>query len=93
MVNMGSRIRELRVERRLTQSEVARRMGISKSMLSSYEASQRSPSYKVLVKIALFFSVSTDYLLGIEKPSIAYDGLSEREMRAIMNLIDIFRDK
>jgi transcriptional regulator with XRE-family HTH domain len=93
MVNMGNRLKGLRLEKHLTQTEVARRIGISKAMISSYELEQRAPSYEVLIKIAMFFNVSTDYLLGLEKPSLKYDGLNEKEIRAVMNIIEVIRDK
>ena len=93
MVNMGKKIKSLRLEKDLTQAEVAHRIGVSKAMISSYELEQRSPSYDVLIKIATFFGVTTDYLLGLEKPNINYNGLTDREVRAIVNLIDIMRDK
>jgi transcriptional regulator with XRE-family HTH domain len=93
MVNMGTRIRALRIEKHLTQAETARRLGISKAMISSYELEQRAPSYDILIKIAAFFNVSTDYLLGLEKPSVNYEGLSDREIRAIMNIVDVLREK
>jgi transcriptional regulator with XRE-family HTH domain len=93
MVNMGNRLRALRIARNLPQSEVARRIGISKAMISAYELGQRSPSYEVLVKLAIFYNASADYLLGIEKPSIVYDGLNEKEIRAVMNIIEVLKDR
>ncbi|MCL2224844.1 MAG: helix-turn-helix domain-containing protein [Defluviitaleaceae bacterium] len=93
MVNMGNRLKALRIEKNLSQAEVARRIGISKAMISAYELEQRCPSYEVLVKLAIFYNVSADYLLGIEKTAIKYDGLSEKEIRAVMNIIEVIRDK
>jgi len=94
MVNMGKRIRALRLEKNITQTELAQRIGVSKTMISSYELEQRAPSYEVLIKIAKFFNVTTDSLLGIEKSqSVNYDGLTDREIRAIMNIVEIIRDK
>ena len=93
MVNLGARIRALRLEKQMTQTEVAQRVGISKAMVSSYELELRSPSYDILIKLAAFFCVSTDYLLGVEKPSIDYVGLSDKEMRAVMNIIDVLRNR
>ena len=93
MVNLGTRLKALRIEKQLTQTEVAKRIGVSKAMISSYELEQRSPSYDILIKLATFFNVSTDYLLGLEKPSIDYVGLSDREIRVVMNIIEVIREK
>ena len=93
MVNIGTRIKALRLERRMTQAEVARKIGISSVMICSYENELRSPSYGTLIKLAAFFNVSTDYLLGLEKPPIKYDGLSDREIRAVINIVELLREK
>lgn len=55
MVNLGERLRKLRLEKHLTQTEMSRRIGVSKAMISSYELEQRQPSYGILVKFAAFF--------------------------------------
>jgi len=93
MVNLGTRIKALRLEKCMTQSEVAQRVGVTKAMISSYELEQHSPSYEVLVKLAALFKVTTDYLLGVEKVAANYVGLSDREIRAVVNIIEILRDK
>jgi transcriptional regulator with XRE-family HTH domain len=94
MVNLGEKIRTLRLERHLTQTELSKRIGVSKAMVSSYELEQRSPSYEVLIKIAAFFGVSSDYLLGLDKfRSFNVDGLSEKELDIIANMISALREK
>ena len=45
---------------------MSQRLGISTIMISSYELEKRQPSYSALIKLASFFGVTTDYLLGIE---------------------------
>ena len=54
----------------MTQKDLADRIGVSKSIISSYESGIRYPSYDVLVKMARIFHVSTDYILGIEKKRV-----------------------
>ena len=94
MVNLGERIRALRTEKRITQTEMAKRICISKAMISSYELEQRSPSYEILIKIATFLGVSTDYLLGIEKERVVnVDGLSEKELTVILDMINVLKNK
>jgi len=93
MINMGARLKALRLAKHMTQSEVAQRVGVSKAMISSYELEQRSPSYEVLIKLAAQFKVTTDYLLGVESIAMNYNGLTDREIRAVVNIIEVLRDK
>jgi len=94
MVNLGEKIKSLRLEKHLTQTELARRIGVSKSMVSSYELEQRSPSYEILIKIAAYFGVSTDFLFGIEKSrSLNCTGLNDEEVGAVNSIIEIIRNK
>lgn len=62
---MGEKLKSLRIEKKLTQKQVADRIGLAISAVSSYESGTRYPSYDVLVKLARIFHVSTDYLLGM----------------------------
>ena len=63
MVEFSQRLKQLRKEKHLTQAQVAKRIGVTASMVSSYETDIRLPSYEVLVKIATLFGVTVDYLL------------------------------
>jgi transcriptional regulator with XRE-family HTH domain len=93
MVNLGERLRILRLEKQITQTEMARRVGITKVMISSYELEQRQPSYGVLIKLAAFFGVTTDFLLGVAKErTICVEGLNEKEMAVIIGMIQVLRD-
>lgn len=58
------RIKELRTEKGVTQKEIATQTGISRSVISEYEAGKAEPTANVVIKLADFFDVSTDYLLG-----------------------------
>lgn len=62
--NAKIRLAELRHERELTQKELANIIGIDPSTIANYEVGSRSPDYFTLVKIADYFGVSTDYILG-----------------------------
>lgn len=64
MNNYGERIAALREMRKMTQEELALQLQISRAVLSHYEKNRRKPNYNTLRKIADFFHVSVDYLLG-----------------------------
>lgn len=60
----GERLRELRTDRNIRQEEIAQHLGITRQAYGKYESDERQPSYNILVKIADYFNVSLDYLLG-----------------------------
>ncbi len=66
MENFGERIKNLREERNLTQSALAKELNVDKSTIAKYETNSISPSCQMLIILAKYFSVSTDYLLGLE---------------------------
>lgn len=61
---MGNRIRDLREDRDLRQVDVARATGIDQKTLSNYETGKTRPDSEALVRLADFFGVSIDYLVG-----------------------------
>ena len=62
----GFRLKELRIENSLTQQQVAKIMGITRSAYSNYENGLRMPEMETLKKLCVYFKVSADYLLGLE---------------------------
>ena len=94
MVDFGDKLKALRTDKGLSQEQLAKRLSITKSMISAYENSVRLPSYDVLTKIALFFNVSFDYLFGIsEHQFLDTTGLSESQVKALSIIIDEFKSK
>lgn len=74
---------------KLTQKQVADRIGLAISAVSSYESGTRYPSYETLIKLSRMFHVSTDYLLGLtEKRSVDVTGLEDAEIELITQLVD-----
>lgn len=66
MNNFAKNLKELRMEANLTQTAFADKMGVGQNTVSTWELGTRQPDYDTLVKIAKFFEVSTDYLLGVD---------------------------
>ena len=66
MESVGKRIKELRLAENLTQREVAEMLNIDRSNYSKYENGKLELSNRLLVKLAGFYEVTTDYLLGLE---------------------------
>lgn len=61
----GKIIKRLRTEKELTQKELADKLGVTRGSIGLYEQEKRSPDNEMLTKLANFFNVSTDYLLGL----------------------------
>lgn len=62
---LGEKIAEQRKKLGLSQEELAEKLNISQKSISKYELGNRKPQYKVLVRMAEYFGVTTDYLLGV----------------------------
>lgn len=93
-MNMGEKLKSLRLEKNLTQKQIADRIGLAISAVSSYESGSRYPSYDVLVKLSRIFHVSTDYLLGItDKRNVDVTGLNDSEIELVSQLVDMLRNK
>ena len=60
----GRKLKELRLEKKINQSELGEIIGISPSTVGMYERDQRFPDKDILGKLADYFEVSVDYLLG-----------------------------
>lgn len=63
-MNLNERIREIRVENRLTAKQFGNIFNVSESAVSLYESGKRTPNKDLILKMAYYFNVSTDYLLG-----------------------------
>lgn len=61
------KLKEIRIDRKLTQKTIADHLGCSTVVYSRYETGAREPSADTLAKLAAFYGVSVDYLLGREE--------------------------
>ena len=93
-MTINNRLKELRSAVGLNQSEMAEKLGVSVSSYQKYEREKNSimPSIEVLIKIAEFFGVSVDYLLGRENQSKS-DNITEKDsirehLNAILGILD-----
>lgn len=93
-MKFGQKLKALRTGQKLTQQQLADRLGIAKSVVSYYESGDRYPSYDVLVSIARIFHVTTDYLLDVErKHVIDVSGLTEEEIAVVTNMVELLKSK
>lgn len=85
---LGSRITYLRKRARLSQAELAMRLGVSPSTVGSYEQGRREPSANILIALSREFGVSIDYLLtgsiSIIQNYLALDDSFSQEELAVL---------
>ena len=89
---LGNQIKMLRELRHLSQVELAAALHVSKQSISNWENGNIVPSVEMITKIARFFSVSTDYLIGLDdRTFLEVSGLSGEELAHIQMLIEDIR--
>lgn len=94
MVNFGEKLRTLRTQAGMTQTALAKRLNVTKSVVSYYELQERMPSPEVLVRLADIFHVTTDYLLGLDhRKMVDVPDLTEEDMHLLLITIETLRKK
>ncbi|MCO4472383.1 putative transcriptional regulator [Streptococcus infantarius subsp. infantarius] len=104
-MEFSERLKELRLKAKLTQTEVAEKVGVSQPQYARWEAGKRKPTSETLQKFADFFGVSMDYLAGNEPEEdelanvellfrMTSDGLTEEEKAVFREeLIEFMKER
>lgn len=88
----AEKLKNLRTAHKMSQKELAERIGIAKSVISFYESGERFPSYDVLIKISRIFNVTTDFLLDVERGRmIDISGLSDEDAAVVASVIEALK--
>lgn len=82
------RIKELREDRDLRQTDVAAATGIDQRTLSNYETGKTNPDSFAIIKLAEFFGVSCDYLLGVNDISVPNKATLKKELNEIKKRLE-----
>lgn len=97
-MTVGERIKQLRTEHELSQDELTKILKLkSRSNLATWETDKANPDYETLKKIASYFSVTVDYILGTtEDPKangsmnfVLKNGMNINELAKMMDILDI----
>jgi len=92
LFTLSQKIKMLRENANMTQAELARILGLSRSSVNAWEMGLSVPSTQYVVDLAKRFHVSTDYLLGIEETStISTDGLTQKQISVLLETISCFK--
>jgi len=91
---VADRVKMLREQKHLTQTELARQLGITRSSVNAWEMGISVPSTQYVVELANIFSVSTDYLLGVDcSATVSISGLTEEDVHIVYELIEHLRNR
>lgn len=86
-------IKSLRENAKITQSELAKKLNVTRSSINAWEQGVSVPSTALLVQLAQFFHVSTDYLLGLEQNlTLDISALDETEVKILCELVKHFSE-
>ena len=91
---LNQQIRTLRLSRKMSQVELAQALCVTKQSISNWENDNIQPSIEMLVKLSKTFSVTTDYLLGLDSGEyLDVSGLEPEIVAHIRQLVDALRDR
>ena len=86
---LGERIKNLRMNKSLSQVDLAKCLCVTKQSVSNWENDNIQPSIEMLVKIARTFNVSTDFLLGEDNHTyIEVTNLTKTQIRHVQQIIN-----
>lgn len=66
MSNFSKNLKELRMEKGLSQQELAQIFNVTQSTVAKWESGDREPNFSILIELSNYFNISTDILLGIK---------------------------
>ena len=96
-LSMGTKIKDLREKAGMTQTELADKLGLSKSVISAYEKGIRNPSFKVLPLLSQIFNVTELYFFEKgewqnQPITIDISDLNTDQQRIIISLVNEFKE-
>lgn len=90
--DLGLRLKALRQKKRFSQKVVAARIGVTRATISAYENNLTTPSVEQLVKLALLYGASLDFMLNLDRRDVLYlDGLTESQRLTVRSMVDLFK--
>lgn len=85
---ISEKIKELRELSQISQSQLAKKLDVTRSSVNAWENGLSTPTTQYIVDMAKLFHVSADYILGMEtEHMVSLRGYSEEEIKLVMNLL------
>lgn len=86
--DFGMRLKQLREAKHLSQADVADRLEVTRSTISGYECNTITPSLEQLVKMAVLYNTSLDYIMGMKNRSYLYlDDLTDSQQKTVLDVV------
>ena len=93
MLSLGLNLSKIRIESKLNQRELAQALGVTAGAVGLWETDKRLPDAHMIVKIAQYFNVSTDYLLGLsDSPNMREIIHGEQLSSEEKEIVDMYRN-
>ena len=91
---IAEKIKELREANSMTQNEVAKRLGITRSSVNAWEMGISVPSTMYIVQLEQLLSVSADYILGLDSRAVIdISGLDDESVRVLNDMVRYMRER
>ena len=85
---LSDKIRELREKAGYSQSQLAKKLDVTRSSVNAWEMGLSTPTTQYVVALTKLFHVSADYILGVETDySVSLRGYTDEEIALVMNLL------
>lgn len=93
----GDRLKNLRKDNNLTQSDIAEMLNVTDATVSAWEVGKAQPNHTMLVELAKHFNVTTDYLIGndydkVERLQIALKEAGINDLKKAMQILEILKE-
>lgn len=91
---LGERLKELRITKKLSQTQLAKRANISKASICAYEKGTVIPSAEVIYELCVILDTTSDYLLGLDNVRrMSVEGLKSRQIEILAEIAISFKTK
>lgn len=87
----GDTLKELRIQKNLSQKQLADILHLHKSTICHLEANNRKASWDVMLSIANFFHTSTDYLLGKSDRTLDVSSLTDEQVAVVEQMVSVLQ--
>lgn len=93
-IMIADKIKALRISNDMTQNDVAKKLGITRSSVNAWEMGISVPSTMYIVELAQLFSVSADYILGLEQKMVLdISGLDDDSVKILNDMIQYMKGR
>lgn len=92
--DFGIRLKRLREQKRLSQTMAAEKLNVTRSTISAYERNTKTPRVEVLMKMAVLYHTSIDYMLGIaDRTNLYLDDLTPSQQKMVLDIVQRIKEE